>query len=253
MIRTLQSQDEILLCREKLRDRGLDFSDSRRTCLWRLSYRIRFQEIAPKVEPLKSWDVANTVQLIEQEIPERQAPILDMGCYNSEVPYVLQALGYTQVHGMDLNPHVAGMPFWHKIEYRQGDITSTPYDAHSFAAITCVSVIEHGVPLDAFVREVARLLRPGGICVFTADYDASGQAKNGPKMRLYDLEWRIFDRSELWQLIAQFLAYGFSLLRPDEINDSHSTRPILILGKAYTFVLVALRAPVNWNSSNLDV
>jgi len=253
MIRTLQSQDEILLCQEKLRDRGLDFCERRRTRLWRLLYRVRFRQIAPKVEPLKSWDVANIVQLIEKEIPDRQAPILDMGCYNSEVPYVLQALGYKQLHGMDLNPRVAGMPFSHKIKYRQGDITSTPYDAHTFAAITAVSVIEHGVPLDALVREAARLLRPGGLFLFSTDYDASGQAKNGPKIRLFDSEWRIFDRSELWHLIAQFRAYGFSLLCPDEINDGHSTHPILILGKAYTFVLVALRSLANWNGSNPDV
>jgi len=40
------------------------------------------------------------------------------------------------------------------ITYKYGDITHTEYDPATFDAITCLSVIEHGVDLDAYFREM---------------------------------------------------------------------------------------------------
>jgi hypothetical protein len=62
-------------------------------------------------------------------------------------------------------------------------------------------------------------------------------------MRVFGLEWKIYDRAKLWQIIADFGAAGFSFLSPKEIEDSHIEQPILFQGQSYTFVLVALRAP----------
>ncbi len=51
-----------------------------------------------------------------------------------------------------------------------GDVTAMMYRDGWFDAVTCMSVIEHGVPIDAFFGEAARVLRPGGLLIVSTDY-----------------------------------------------------------------------------------
>jgi 2-polyprenyl-3-methyl-5-hydroxy-6-metoxy-1,4-benzoquinol methylase len=71
-----------------------------------------------------------------------------------------------------------------------GDITHTEYDAATFDAITCLSVIEHGVDLDAYFREMSRILKPGGILITSTDYwqapiDTKGQEMYGVPIHVF--------------------------------------------------------------------
>jgi SAM-dependent methyltransferase len=244
MMLTMKTDEDLKDSREQLRAKGLDFTDPRRLGLWRLPYRLRFRMDLPKADFVKSWDVANAVRLIEQHVGDRNAPILDMGCFNSEILYALHNLGYRDVHGCDLNPLCRWMPYWHKIDYREADITKTPYEPGSFAAITCMSVVEHGVPLDPLADEVARLLRPGGLFVFTTDYDATGGSHEiDPQFRVFGQSWTIFSPETLRSLVDRFTSRGFTYLDPASMDDRHSDRPVHWQGQDYTFVMVALRAP----------
>ena len=81
---------------------------------------------------MKSWDVANALRVIEAAAPGRSTPVLDMGCYNSEVVYALHALGYRNVHGCDLNPLSRWLPYWHAVRYTPADLTATPYPDATF-------------------------------------------------------------------------------------------------------------------------
>jgi SAM-dependent methyltransferase len=244
MMLTLKSDNDLRASRTLLRQRGLDFSDPKRLGLWRLPYKIRFRVDLPNADVLKSWDVANALRLIEANVPDHDAPILDMGCFNSEILYALHNLGYRDVHGCDLNPLCRWMPYWHKIDYRAADLTKTPYSDGQFAAITCMSVVEHGVPLEPFVDEVKRLLRPGGLFVFTTDYDASGTPHEiDPQLRLFGQTWTIFTPETLRALVDRFLARGFTYLDPGSLDGTHPESPVHWNDQDYTFVMVALRAP----------
>lgn len=244
MIRTLKTQDELQACRTRLKERGLDFTDPKALALWRLPYKIRYRLDLPSADPIKSWDVLHAIELIEEHVPDRDAPILDMGCFNSEVVYGLQRLGYRQVHGCDLNPSCRWMPYWNKIKYRHADLTKTPYADHTFGAITCLSVVEHGVPLDPFADEVTRLLKPGGLFLFTTDFDATGQTPEvDPETRLFGQPWTIFNPESLTALIDRFKSRGFRLARPDTTETDHAGRPIGWQGREYTFAMVGLIAP----------
>ena len=57
------------------------------------------------------------------------------------------------------------------VRFEPGDITNTHHRDQWFDAITCMSVIEHAVPLDAFLADTARLLRTGGVLVVSTDYE----------------------------------------------------------------------------------
>jgi SAM-dependent methyltransferase len=242
MILTLKSEQELHASRAELAARGLDFSDPARVRLWRLLYHARFRTPLPPADPMKSWDVAEALKVIEQAVPNRATPILDMGCFNSEVIYALHVLGYKSIHGCDLNPLCRWMPYWHAVRYSRADLTATPYPAGSFGAITCLSVIEHGVPLDAMAAEVDRLLRPGGVFIFTTDFDATGSIHEiDPKFRVFGQSWQVFTPDGLSEVVDGFRSRGFELVDPTKVDLVHDLRPVRWKGQEYTFVLVAIR------------
>lgn len=241
MISTLQSTAELRAARVELRGRNLDFTDPWRARLWRLLYQARLRAALPPADPLKSWDVATALRVIETACPDRATPILDMGCYNSEIVYALHALGYRSVHGCDLNPLARWMPYWHAVRYCCSDLTNTPYSDGSFGVLTCLSVIEHGVALSALAAEVGRLLRPGGVFVFTTDFDSSGAPHAiDPAVRVFGQDWRIFDPAGFFEVIDLLRARGLSLLDPGRVDLSHTERPVRWNGQEYTFVAASL-------------
>jgi SAM-dependent methyltransferase len=99
-----------------------------------------------------------------------------------------------------------------KITFSRGDACSLSYAGGTFDRISCISMIEH-VPAPHDVRavsELGRVLRPGGILVFTFPYDESFREAREPfdlpaGHRLYDdpaIEERIVRPSGL-QLVKK--------------------------------------------------
>jgi 2-polyprenyl-6-hydroxyphenyl methylase / 3-demethylubiquinone-9 3-methyltransferase len=52
------------------------------------------------------------------------------------------------------------------IYYQQGFAEEMPFASGSFSAIVCLDVLEHVQDLKATIREIARVLAPGGVFVF---------------------------------------------------------------------------------------
>jgi SAM-dependent methyltransferase len=246
MLLTLSSRDELSRSRDRLRTRGMDFTSRRRLWAWHLPYMLRFAKRFPTPDFVKSWDVDHALDLITRFVPDRDAPVLDMGCFNSEILYVLHAGGYRRLYGCDLDRRCRWMAFWNNIRYDVADLTRTSYPDHEFAAVTCLSVVEHGVPVEALVAEARRLLRPGGLFILTTDYDGTGHAPPVPSdFRAFGAPWTLFGRTGLHELIGRFVAAGFQLVDPSLCEDVHAETPVSWNGYNYTFALVALRAPTN--------
>ena len=90
---------------------------------------------------VKSWDVLASLNFIEQHV-QKNEPILDIGCYASEVIIALHKSGYKNLTGADLNPELVQMPHNDAIRYEITDFMQTPFVDGSFKAITSISVIE---------------------------------------------------------------------------------------------------------------
>lgn len=181
----------------------------------------------------KTWDVRRAVDAFAACLEPSDA-ILDAGCFNCDMLPALKRLGHENLAGIDFNPGVNEMPYAGAIDYRVGDLLDTPWPDGHFAGISAISVIEHGVSDEELCREVSRLLRPGGIFVFTTDF---WPQKIVTTQRFFDLDWRIFDTSEIEALIAVAARYG---LRPVSdpgaaIRDA-GTPPIHFEGESYTFL-----------------
>ncbi len=127
------------------------------------------------------------------------------------------------------------------IQYLPGDITATGFPNSFFDAITCMSVIEHGVPLQAYFSEMFRLLKPGGILVTSTDYycdpiDTRNQTAHGAPIK-------IFSRQEAEQMISLATEAGFELTGDIDLNCT--TRPVRWekYDLDYTFLIFTLRKP----------
>jgi len=194
-------------------------------------------------DPIKSWDVLRALEAL-RETTAPDLPVLDMGCVACPILPCLHDLGYGDLHGVDLDPRVGNMPLSDRIDYRTADMTRTPWPDGTFAAITAISVIEHGFDQDALLCEVSRLLRPGGVFIFSTDYWPQKLSTDG--VRMFGLDWRIFSSQEIEEMLDAARARELCPLEdPSAVlraprSDPAGSRPISCRGRSYTFLYGAL-------------
>jgi hypothetical protein len=136
----------------------------------------------------KNWDHLAAVSTILART-NTSACILDAGAeFYSNVLPALFVYGYRDLYGVNLSftDRVRRGP----IRYLPGDITCAPFPNAFFDAITCLSVIEHGVPLESYFREMHRLLKPGGLLITSTDYyptpiDTRGMVAHGCPVQIF--------------------------------------------------------------------
>lgn len=233
MLEVLQTEEQITHARQAMQRAGRSVLEGRMAQALR---RLRLNRRLPVGDLVKSWDVARTLNFIDGTLP-KDAPILDLGAYCSEVPVALARMGYSAVHGVDLNPRVAAMPHADRVRYHVSDFMSTPFDAGSFAAVTAISVIEHGYAPERLFAELGRLLRPGGY--FIASFDYWPEKIDTGDTRFFDLSWLIFSEQDVQQLISEAARHG--LQAAGELNPAANERPIHCQGFDYTFGWLVLR------------
>jgi SAM-dependent methyltransferase len=187
--------------------------------------------------PEKNWDHLAAVSTILARTPP-SARILDAGAeFYSNVLPALFLSGYHELYGMNLSftdPARRG-----PIRYLPGDLTRTPFPNDFFDAITCLSVIEHGVPLEAYFREMHRLLKPGGVLITSTDYYPTPIDTRG--LVAYGCPIKIFSKPEIQA--ALFLALGIGLVLTGDLDLECTEKPIRWdpYGLEYSFVLFTLR------------
>lgn len=104
-------------------------------------------------------------QMLERELPDwRTKRILDAGCGTGAI---LERLGNPDRNvGIDLAPEAISFCRQRGLRNaQQGDIAALPFAENSFDAVICSSVIYHEwvEDVDAVLRELHRVLRPGGL------------------------------------------------------------------------------------------
>ena len=185
---------------------------------------------------LKSWDVLATLNFLEAHV-QKDEPILDIGCYASEVIVALHKLGYTDLTGADLNPDLIKMPHQNVIRYEQTNFMHTKFEDASFQAITSISVIEHGFDSTALLKEMSRLLKTGGCFIASFDYWQDKIDTTG--LKFFDMDWMIFSEQDISDFIEQ--AANFGLMPFGDLHYEGQDTPIDCGGKKYTFGWLVLK------------
>jgi 2-polyprenyl-6-hydroxyphenyl methylase/3-demethylubiquinone-9 3-methyltransferase len=102
-----------------------------------------------------------------------QRQILEVGCGGGLICEELARRG-AKMEGIDpskgaldtARTHAEEQGLGQNIHYQQGYAESLPYEDGSFSAIVCFDVLEHVGDLKATIKEIARVLAPGGVFVF---------------------------------------------------------------------------------------
>jgi SAM-dependent methyltransferase len=180
----------------------------------------------------KNWDSLGAVSTIVNCLGT-DIRVLDAGAarYSTVLPW-LRLLGVRELIGNNLEfTHTARHG---PVRFEPGDITATQYRDGWFDGVTCLSVVEHGVELNAFAAECARILRPGGLLVMSTDYDQEPIDTSGKVA--YGEPVRIFGPADIQELVAEAAAHGLAL--QGELELSHPERPAhwKRLGLDFTFI-----------------
>ncbi len=209
-------------------------------------------------ETSKHWDNLIAVEAIRGAGISPDEPIVDLGCRSGIILTWLHQLGYRNLYGCDLRkpfPPVkaalgqlqwrtaaAGLQTYvrNRSRFRKSPVEHTPFQDEAFAAVTCMSVIEHGVDIDAFLNEAARLLRPGGLLVISTDYWPDGldlgALKRFDESRGND---RVLDREQVLELCRTAERCGLNLLGDPRLDADDAV--IESAGFRYTFITLAFR------------
>jgi SAM-dependent methyltransferase len=114
---------------------------------------------------------------------------------------------------------------------------ATPFKDGEFRAVTAISVIEHGFDAERLLKELSRIIAPGGY--FLASVDYWPDKIDTSTITAYGMEWIIFSESELKAFFERAGVFGFTL--EGSGSFAASDRTVSWLGKDYTFAWFVLR------------
>jgi len=185
----------------------------------------------------KNWDSLAALDLILKNTG-KEAKIFDAGgeIYSMILPWLF-LYGYKNLSAGNLvfkKPIQLG-----PIRYHYADITKTGFDAATYDAVTCLSVIEHGVDFDAYFSEMSRILKPGGILITSADYFET-KIDTGAQ-RAYGVPIHIFSREEIEAAVKIAERHGFTPTGPLDLRAGDKVVTWKTHGLHYTFVIFSFR------------
>lgn len=186
----------------------------------------------------KNWDIYHMLSFILR-MGSKTSAVLDMGCANYGVILpILEQFGFNKLYGCDLviDQDVKKG----SICYSRQDLQSTSYADNSFDFIMSISVIEHGVNIDRYLDEAARLLKPGGYLLTTTDYWPSPVETKGifPYGELGEM--KIFTQADIEQILLKTEQYGLKLINPMDYSFKDKVIHWERVDKRFTFIYFVL-------------
>lgn len=187
--------------------------------------------------PSKNWDSLAALDLI-LKCTDINSRIFDAGgeFYSMILPWLF-LYGYK-------NLSAGNLAFQRSIKkgpivYHHTDITKTGLGREAYDAITCLSVIEHGVNLRAYFCEMSRILKPGGVLITSTDYfetevDAKGRMA-------YGVPIHIFTRVEIVEAIEIAGQFGFTPISPLDLSAEEKVVNWKQYDLNFTYVIFSLR------------
>lgn len=187
--------------------------------------------------PPKNWDSLAALDLILKSTG-KDARIFDAGgeLYSMILPWLFM-YGYRNLSAGNLvfqKPIKKG-----SIIYHHSDITKTGFDPAAYDAITCLSVIEHGVNLESYFCEMSRILKPGGVLITSTDYFETKVDTRG--QMAYGVPIHIFTREEIVEALEIASRFGLSLMGSLDLSTVEKVVDWNRYGLNFTYIIFSLR------------
>jgi SAM-dependent methyltransferase len=207
----------------------------------------------------KSWDTCKMIEIIN--IADRNCFILDVGCNGSPILPMLKRLGFRNLYGCDflLKPKynatfmkivcrfykreylpIVEMYHDHAFNLSIQNLEKTSYPDHIFEYITSLSVIEHGVNISEYFREMARILKKGGYLLTSTDYWPEKIANTKTIISNNNPD-KVFSKAEIDSLIEIADKYGLRLIEPIDYTYRDKVVNWKKTGLEYTFIFFGMR------------
>ena len=214
---------------------------------------------------IKSWDTYKMIKMMSSA--NRESFVLDVGCYESPNLPMLKRLGFINLYGCDLvlkssdcNPNftnnnnnnnssfkyhedyepIAKMYSDKSYQLSIRDIEDTNYSDQMFDYVTSLSVIEHGVNIERYFREMSRIIKSNGYLLTSTDYwpDKLVNNKTVLSKRTPD---NIFSREEIENLVEIADKNGLKLIEPIDFEYKDKVVRWNSIGLDFTFIFFAMR------------
>jgi SAM-dependent methyltransferase len=187
--------------------------------------------------PAKSWDALRACNCILSSASVSH-PVLDVGGLPN-YSFISTWLAHYGFQVDVINPTFTNdsIDAGGKIRYLCGDATRCPCADQHYGAVTCLSVIEHGIPLEAFFREMHRVLIPDGYLIVSTDFWHEGV--DTANRRAFGVAVRIFTPQDIREIVSLAIECGF---QPTGLIDFRCVETtVQWLGLNYTFIDFGLR------------
>jgi len=187
-------------------------------------------------DPQKNWDLWLSID--SARVLSKKSNLLDAGSGSKAVfANSVAELGFKNSYACDLQ-RAKGKRIISSIQ----DISNTNYESGFFDFIACHSVIEHGVNLENFLKEMHRITKVGGILACSTDFwptheDHSDKfpygAENPPMM--------LFDNETIKTFLAIARKSGWKIPVFEDVSDL-ITRPVYWprMDSSFTFIWLSL-------------
>jgi SAM-dependent methyltransferase len=209
--------------------------------------------------PIKSWDTYKMIKIISDA--NKESFVLDVGCYESPILPMLKRLGFINLYGCDLvlksdrNPTLMkSSPSVYHEDYEPivemyndksyklsiRNIEDTNYRNQMFDYVTSLSVIEHGVNIKKYFREMSRIIKSNGYLLTSTDYwpDKLVNNKNVLSNGTPD---NIFSREEIENLVEIAEKNGLKLIEPIDFEYKDKVVRWDSIDLDFTFIFFAMR------------
>jgi SAM-dependent methyltransferase len=205
---------------------------------------LRSLGLFPHHDRVKSWDTLKMVDIIKQS--DTSAFVLDVGCNGSPILPLLSRLGFINLYGCDLflNKGMSStVEIYKKFDITIQDLEKTEFQNNTFDFVTSLSVIEHGINIQNYFKEMNRILKKDGLLLTSTDYwpekipnliNTDVNPKNSPDT--------IFSRREIEEdVIGIAERNGFLLTEPMDFTHGDKVVHWNDTCLDYTFIFFALR------------
>lgn len=180
---------------------------------------------------------------------DKDAAIVDLGCGRAHTLSFLHALGFSNLRGIDLALDRRARARQALLMLRErtlrppyrlacGDLTRTSLRSASQDVALSISTIEHGVDVERFLAEAARVLRSGGLLFVTTDYWENKIDTDGAQA--FGLPWQIFSREQIIAFLDTARRFGLLPAESGEIPACED-KPVFWQDRRYTFVAMLFR------------